>query len=386
MKVLVVKLSAIGDVIHALPAVSLIKESLPGVVIDWVVEPAASAIVKDNPIVDDVILFDKQHFLGSGALTAFSRLGDLRRELAKRKYDLAVDFQGLLKSSAISFLSGARRRVGFGETREFAHLLLTDRLDVGDYFSHEVHVVDLNMRLARLAVDILSGEVRPVRNQFDAKICFPLPRVSEEQEEKIERALATLNKDSQGKRNGSSDIAVLIPGTTWITKIWPAEKWISLGCELVNHQMRVAIIGGAKESEVNARIARAIAEGSAASGAVLDLTGQTSLTDLVPLFEKSSLVIGCDTGPLHLACAVNKPLVLGVYGSTPPGRNGPYGNRCLSVSLGLDCQPCFSKTCRIKTLACLNDLSAETVFQKAMHLMSSVPQPGSSVEERSGML
>jgi ADP-heptose:LPS heptosyltransferase len=194
-------------------------------------------------------------------------------------------------------------------------------------------------------------------------------------------------------------LIALIPGTTWPTKIWPEDQWIALGrllCERL--QAQLVICGGPAERGTNQYIYKGIESGS--SNSVIDLTGETSLMQLVALFRRCDLVLGADTGPLHLAAgiaheafnselaatepkalkdtanqkslefevrsvAVAKPKVVAIHGATPWLRNGPYGSMGSAVHLNLECQPCFEKTCqlKLKTIACLKDLPVEEVFK-----------------------
>jgi len=162
---------------------------------------------------------------------------------------------------------------------------------------------------------------------------------------------------------------VLIPGTTWSTKIWPLSKWIELGGKLIDQfQCRLILVGGASERNSNAEIVRQLTKSHSAAR-ILNLTEQTSFLDLIALFRQVDLVIGADTGPLHLSAAVGKPTVIGVYGSTPVKRLGPYGPQCRSVALGLWCQPCYSKVCPLGTIDCLNKLEVDQVFAKTIEAL-----------------
>lgn len=160
----------------------------------------------------------------------------------------------------------------------------------------------------------------------------------------------------------------IIPGTTWITKIWPEERWIEL-CRLLSERLKfqLVLIGSKAEKKINSRLAESLQKSGLTD--VVDLTGETSLLELVSVFGRCDLVVGGDTGPLHLAAAVGKPKILGIYGSTPSKRNGPYGQQCVSISLKKWCQPCYSKTCALKTVECLTDLSTLTVFEAICNLM-----------------
>ena len=411
-------MSAMGDIIHSLPVAARLKQILPGVEIGWVVEPLGVPLLLDNPAVDNVHLFEKKKWwqqlrsvseipATAGEFNSF--IGAVR----DLKYDAAIDLQGLMKSSLLSFFSGAPLRFGFKGTREGAEHLLTHRLDVGDYFGSSVHIVDLNLRLADLAANTLlnlvsqsigtpagaigspggtaseEGSFSKVKD-FEASagipgssangtlgntshpiykegIHFPLPLPSDTEINELRRLLAVSATASSPEMVLPPSVTqapplVLIPGTTWQSKIWPTEHWIELGkaC-LATISDRLVLVGGPAEVELNASIARALGPQA------IDLTARTSLRQLIALFASTKIVVGADTGPLHLAAAVGQetgvPRVLGVFGSTPIHRNGPYGQQSRSINLNLSCQPCFEKICPLGTLACLIDLKPDAVFQ-----------------------
>lgn len=352
-----------GDIVHGLPAAAFLKERLPDLELSWLVEPPGMPLLAGNPVIDQVIVFPKKKWQQqlrsvSGMSATAAEARQFLGKLKTAKFDAVLDLQGLFKSSLLGFLSSANLRLGFKGTREGADRLLTHKLDVGDYFGHETHVVELNLRLADYAVKVLSGEVSDtnIRASAQSYVCdmvrFPLPAPPVETKQKIAELL---------KNNGikGSPIQIFIPGTTWKTKIWDPDNWIQFGklCRL-RYGNNIILIGGPSESEMNGNIARGLESG------VLDLTGKTSIVELIALFQESDIVIGADTGPLHLAAAVGKPQVLAIFGSTPPLRNGPYGPQCSTVSLKLDCQPCFEKICPLGTLACLKNLSPERVFNQ----------------------
>ena len=367
MEVLVVKLSAIGDVVHSLPAVDLLKRRLPQAKITWVVEPLSKDLLLGNPCVDRVVVFEKKKFksLSTKAIKAFSD------ELKNSKYDCAIDLQGLFKSAAICRGSGARKIFGFAGAREMAPLMYTDRIDTGDYFSFDKHVVLHNMRLANAAANALSGKKEDVSDDkvLASQSNFLLPSIKDESIQKIEQLFAAQQPSQTNQTVEHAPLVVLIPGTTWVTKLWPLPSWAALAEKFAAHGYRIALIGGKAEVDANKGLVSAIKQ-HAQTVNLIDLTGKTSLEDLMALFSRSRLVVGGDTGPLHIAAAMSGPAILGIYGSTPIGRNGPFGAHCRTVSTALECQPCFSKTCRITTLACLTELSADAVFDRALETIA----------------
>ncbi len=428
-RILLIRLSALGDVIHGLPAAAAIKEALPQVNLTWVVEPPFAELLSNNPAVDEVIVFPKKALKASmkeANLAEFqSQFSQFLSALRRNQFDAAIDLQGLFKSAAIAFLSGAPIRVGFGQARELAPLLYTHRLHA-DYFGFDTHVVDHNVALAEFLLKIVagrdpkSGEVRdfplpPVAPEVVERLCNTIGGVAPAAEpasmslpdpitayldrafsenfgveqEQIAEGSERLSISRVGASpsvepaiEGDSDtrggdkaetvdpapstrpIVAFIPGTTWTSKIWPKEKWAELADQILHvRDVRIVIVGGPSETDVNSWIQKQI-EHNNPEASCIDLTGKTSLLDLVALYRFVHLAIGVDTGPLHLASAAGVSNVVGVFGSTPTGRNGPYGPRgpARTVTLELSCQPCFKKTCPLSTRACLVDLNSEAVL------------------------
>lgn len=465
IRILLIRLSALGDVVHTIPAAALLRRKLPDAKLTWVVEAPFVALLQNNPVVDEVIVFPKKKISAelNKPLQWLNPEGELRRfaeQLRTRKFTAAIDFQGLFKSGAIAFLSGAPTRVGYAQAREFSSLLLTNKLDAPDYFSNDKHVVVHNMGLAefflRIAVgtqpkdedahfvlpNLEAGEVSRVLSLM-GEIPEPEADMSAESGSdsasasgaqsisssgatgSVEPPVAPLDAqpyvEPQGMQSGvisqppagpasgaisqppagqapntvgpphagasaaspyrdgvstiegaigqpafaGQSLIVLIPGTTWITKIWPESKWAELVSRLVQlHDVRIVLVGGPAEAEMNSYIYDRVCSDRSSTTPVVNLTGQTSLKDLMALFVMADIVIGADTGPLHMAAATGIPDVIGIYGSTPWRRNGPFGKNTSVVALDLSCQPCFQKTCPIKTLACLKDLEVGTVFNQ----------------------
>ena len=328
------------------------------------VEPAGIPLLEGNPAVDRVIVLPKKQWLKqlrsvSGIPATVAGASSFVKELKSSEFDAVLDLQGLLKSALPAILSGSNLRFGFKGTREGADRLLTHALDVGDYFGQNRHVVHHNLSLADYAARVLLGEkASDITNDASHSYIydeahFPLPQASRESWKKVE-TLLNMTESSSG-----SSLIAFIPGTTWETKIWPIKKWIELAGLLMSHSpSRLLLIGGASEREMNRQISESFPERT------INLTEKTEIPDLMALFSMTKLVVGADTGPLHLAAALGKSKIVAIFGSTPSGRNGPFGSQCSSISLNLDCQPCFEKSCPLKTLACLNELSAQSVFER----------------------
>jgi len=357
--ILLIRLSALGDVVHGLPVAAFLKETIPGARITWLVEPPAAPLVLNNPAVDQVIVFPKKKWQSGLANPTLwyetaSGVAGFHKTLQQSGFTAALDLQGLLKSALLAVASGAPRRFGFRGTREGADRLLTDAIDVGDYFGYGQHVISLNLKLAHQMCHRLGyAPEKPPELGSQHPAVFPLPAPPQESLDRVENWLAVVRPEAP--------LAVLIPGTTWNTKIWPREKWAELAIKLATEDgYRLAVIGGPAETLTNAYIESEFGM-RATAGGFINLTEKTSLLDLIALFKRTNLVVGADTGPMHLATAVGGVPVVGVYGSTPPGRNGPFGPQTRAVALGLTCQPCHQKRCPLGTIACLKDLPAEQV-------------------------
>lgn len=422
MKILIIRLSAIGDVVHCLPIAAQIKRRIPGAEITWLVEEKFSELIVNNPCVDRAMIFPGKRWRHQiknvkNWMSTTYEAKQFLSELRAQNYDIAIETQGLLKSALLAYASGAKIRLGFKNTRECADQLLTHRADIGDYFGHNRHIVELNLCLAEYLFNLLglsnslqpaefplppcpAGSIAKIDQISDPLTKFPMPPGAELISDtalapppasipmlKERTGLSTLEvvplmlSEQNEKSSYSESIpaaaaelssycrrvvrtAVLIPGTTWSSKIWPEQKWCELAVTLGKRlQSNIVLVGSAGELEVSQHIAKTFQQ-ACPQLKVVNLATKTTLLDLVALFQRCELVVGADTGPLHIAAAVGFPAVIGIYGSTPWRRNGPYGKKCRSVALDLECQPCFSKTCRFSTVACLRDLTTETVFKE----------------------
>lgn len=265
--ILVVRLGAMGDVIHALPAVASLKHSFPAARLTWLVDTPWAALLRHNPFVDTVIPFDRKH-----PRTWWST----RRELLRRRYAVAVDFQGLLKSAFAATLARPERIVGFhhAEVRErLAAVFYSQTVQAG-----VVHAVERNLALAKAA-----GAASMLRQ-------FPLPPGEPE---------GVLPQDG---------FVLASPLAGWASKQWPLEYYAQLA-RLLDLPL---VLNGPPAS-------RALLESVPGT-----ITHVSSIEGLIDVTRRATAVVGVDSGPLHLAAALNKPGVA-IYGPTDPARNGPYG-------------------------------------------------------------
>lgn len=345
-KILIVRLSAIGDTIHGLPVLGAIKREYPGVKVCWLVERESSFLLQKNPLLEKVFIFEKNKFKKTGfSLKAFQEFKCLVKSLKAEQFDITIDLQGLFKSGLLTALSGAKRRIGFKNTREFSEYFLSERVDIGNIFDHKEHVIQKNMKLA---------EYLGIK---DLTIEYPLPGVDEKIKERINLLLKDINP--------VLPLIGIIPATTWASKFWKEEYWQQLLQQLTG-KANIIFTGIEKDNPLINRITEKLP-----SESYINLVGKTTLFDLIELFSRLDIVIGVDTGPLHLAVSVNKPDIIAILGPTSATRNGAFGHRNLVSDL--PCQPCHSKKCPNDLPAlmqCMDALTPERVFEEVEKLLA----------------
>ena len=290
---LVVRLTALGDILHTLPAVAALRAAHKNAWIDWVVERKWAPVLEGSPAISEVIPFDRA--------SAFGALTCVRR-LRQKNYSCAIDFQGLYKSSVLAMLSAAPRRIGFerGWAREDgASLLYTDRVAPTGR-----HVAELNYSLAEKA-----GATRPARPEY------PL-RVPAGGAASVRARLAD---------RGIGDYIVVGPGGSWRAKCWPAERYGVFCREFEKrHGLRAVVIHGPGEKPLAEEVSRA-------AHPAAPIVMATTIEELMGVLAHARCAVAADSGPLHLAAALGTRVV-GLYGPTDPARNGPFAPGAAIVS------------------------------------------------------
>ena len=325
-RVCLIKPSSLGDVVHALPVLSALRERWPHAHLAWVVNRGLRGLLDGHPMLDEVIPFDRGTVgLGPRGLLAFARFGS---SLRKRNFDLAIDLQGLLRSGVMTAATGARVRVGLDDAREGSRFFYTHRVPMP---TDDAHAVAKLMRVA----EALGADPAP---RF-------APAIGDEARAWAERACRAVPRPR----------LVLNVGARWITKRWPPESFAEVAAQAHHDRGAGLIAVGAPEdrSLVDALIARL--------GAIplLDLSGQTSLPQLAAVMEAADCVLSNDTGPLHLAAATEVPVV-GVYTCTKPEKTGPWGERAVAVSSRVWCAGSCVKRC--DRMECMAELGPDRVW------------------------
>ncbi len=349
-RVLVLKPSSLGDIVHALPVLGMLRRARPEAYIAWLVGKPFVGLLEDHPLIDELILFDRRRY-GQMAYNPAAALDFVRfvQRLRERRFDVVLDLQGLLRSSLIAQFTGAAERIGPADAREGARWLYTRTVRVPD----QGHVVDQLRGFARqLGLPDAPPEfVLPVRDAG-------------------RRAAAAL-LSQHGVGPDRPGIAIL-PGARWESKRWPPTHFAELldrleaGFAHLPEPQRPALLllGSPAERELADHIL------AGAHARVVDLVGRTRLGELVALLERATLVVAHDSGPMHVAAALGVP-VLALMGPTSPQRTGPYGQPDHVLSNPLPCAPCYRRRCPLGHQRCLTGLPPARVAQRVLELWSA---------------
>lgn len=336
MKILIIKPSSLGDVVQALPVLRLLRRRWPDARIDWWLVEGLFPLLEDDPDLDERIPFARAGWNSAGGLR---RWRDTLARIRDVRYDLVIDLQGLLRSGILTWLASGAQTIGLDLRREGARLFYdfavprpADRPHAVDWYLDVVRCLGLDVR------DL--PESLPVR-----------PNVRQ----RVMRAMA----------GNEPRLVAFIPGARWDNKRWPAAHFAALATELdpLGGNLRFGLFGGKDDRN----LAKEITAGSKAS--FVDLTGRTSLSEMVEWLRASELVVTNDTGPMHIAAALGKP-VIGLFGPTDPAQTGPYGGRAENLRIELPCAPCMKGICRwLQPLQCLQDLSPAAVAMVAQRML-----------------
>ncbi len=340
MNILIVKLSAIGDVIHTLPALNAVRNYYPNANITWLVEEDAASLVQGHNALNRVLVSKRKRWLK--ALRSLSFLETIKevyvfiKALRDTRYDMILDFQALLKSGILIAIARGRRKIGFGkglEHMEHSYIFLNEHIPAVDM---EIHALSRGMMLLN-AVGIPTNEVE-----------YKLP-VSNHDHKNIDELM------KQHGINGAKFLVAVNPVAKWETKLWPNKKFAELADMLVDqYDMKIVFTGGITDYSIIQTIT------SLMKVRAMNFAGKTTLTELAALYEKAALVISTDTGPMHLAAAMGTPVVA-LFGPTASWRTGPYGSGNKVIRIDMACSPCFKRRCERPD--CMYEISVKQVME-----------------------
>jgi 3-deoxy-D-manno-octulosonic-acid transferase/heptosyltransferase-1 len=336
VNILIIKLSAIGDVVHTLPSLAALRKSSPDAHISWVVEEAASPIIKGNPYIDTLLISRRKAW--SDNLKKGKHIGETLKEikmfiqaLRQRPYDIVIDFNGLLKSAILVWLSGSQRKIGYNSFQELSGLFYNEKI----FENMNIHAVDRYLDFVRylgLACD------NPE---------FYLP-ISPADIQVVDTMLSDSGIDKDKKF-----IAISPMSFAGETRLWYEDRFAALADRIISKLKTDVVFTGNGSGGMIDRIQ------SMMTNKALNLEGRTSLLELAHLYRRAELLVTPDSGPMHIAAAVGTP-VIALFGPSAYWRTGPYGAGHTIIRTDLPCSPCFLKKCSTKK--CMEDIAIEDVF------------------------
>lgn len=323
LKILIIRLSALGDTIHTLPLAFAIKEQFSGSEIGWLVEDKAQQFIKNNPLVDKCFVVPKKDWKNRGfSFKNIVEFFSIIKQIKQEKYDIVIDTQQLFKSAMFLPFLNIKRKLTHSDGREFSWLFANEFIKTDrKQFDLNYHVVDRNLDFARHL-----GCSNP-------KVEFVLPPVSIAAAEKVKGMFAVLD---------DKPTITLCPATTWENKHWKNEYWAKIIDKFAD-KCNIVLTGSSNDEKLIDDILQL-----STSKNILNLCSKTNLMELSEVFRYSTVVISPDSGSAHIAWAVGVPSVITVFCATSANRTGPYGSNCYSIAPHLDCAPCMKKKCRLK--------------------------------------
>lgn len=321
-KILIVKPSALGDIVHTLPFLYALRRRFPKARIDWVVAFGLHTFLEGHPMIDRLWVIKKDEWKKVGRIgTTIKEILSLRKKLKKVRYDVTIDLSGLLRSGIITWFSNAKVKLGFKESDEGSPYFYTHKI----HGSMEIHAIDRYLEIARFMgcpTDVINYPFAP----FD-----PSPLV-----------LNSL----------PSKYAVICPSAGKPANRWPADRFGRLAGLL---DIPSVVIASASEAD----IAQDVVDTS--NGKAVSIAGKTRLKELIPVIANAQFFICNDTGPMHIAAALGIP-VFALFGPANPVRTGPYGNIHTVIQNKLECSPCYAKQ-PCADFKCMENLDVEQVYQ-----------------------
>jgi len=303
--ILIIKPSSLGDIVLALPALSALRKNFPDARISWLIRPEFAPVLENHPYLTETILFDRKLLAKAWFHPgAFCALASLIRRLRRNKFDAVFDFQGLLRTAALAWLSGCKNRFGMANARELAHLFYTHKVEQDQDC---VHLVNYYLKIVRAAG---ASDLSPALSGAEG-VEFVLPQDAAAVDS-VSRLLTSYNIERD-------NYIVFVSGSTDPDKRWPVERFAALADKIASQfHLSIVATGGTSEGRFIETLK------SLAHVPVANLAGRTSLGELISLLRTARLVVSNDTGPGHIAAVLGTPLVL-MYSWSNPARIAPYG-------------------------------------------------------------
>ncbi len=329
MKILVVKPSSLGDIFHTLPAVRVLKDQFPSCHITWLISDEFAELSKLFKDVDEFIFFKRKHW---AKIANFSDLIRFLFSLRHRYFDYVFDFQGLFRSGLCTYFANSPVKIGFSHARELSQFSYSDKINPPREITH---AVEKNLYLVQHSLGITQSYLSP---RFIEKPTWMTDANNLLRENKI---------------NDANKLIAIAPSTRWPSKTWPQTHFSeTISLLNLNAGSRIAfwILGSDSESHIGNLITE-----SCQSENVKNLMGKTNLPVMVQLLRKSCMLLTNDSGPMHIAAALQVPTV-SFFGPTDPSKTGPYGDIHKVFKSTINCSPCFKRNCPLPQQLCLSDV------------------------------
>jgi heptosyltransferase I len=365
-KILLIKLSAVGDVVHTIPVLNKLRRRYPMAQLDWLVTPAIAELLRHHPAITSIIDFEREAWSTPWRLTPFASYARLAVKLHASAYDLVVDMHGQFRTAALTLATGAPARIGFDRPRagvwdasprkfpEQARKHAWQGAREGSWvaYTHHIPVPTLDLHAVDRYLNV--GPILGLDRE-PADFSFPIPQSA------VSRVETLLAQHGVSR----ADIVIMAPGTIWETKHWGSDRFAKVAGHFLSKGFAVILIGSQRERVVCEEVA------ALAPGAV-DLAGMTALSELAALIRRSAISITNDSGPMHLAVALDRPVV-SIFGPTDPVWIGPYGRANAILHADLECSPCYLRKLQHchHDHACMRSVSAPAVIERAEHILST---------------
>jgi heptosyltransferase II len=336
LKILIVQTAFIGDVVLALPLAQVLRKKLPDAQIDFVAIPRAAGLLVNHPAINNIIIFDKR-----GVDKGVFGLINLSRKLKSQNYDVAIVPHRSIRSALLVRLAGCKKRIGFSKSA--GKKLFTDIVT----YPPSMHEVERNLTLLR--------KMAIVHNEKEPPHVYPMDNDKEVVDKILfDEEILNIKK-----------LICVAPGSVWKTKRWMMESYVELVQKLVGTGFTVGLIGGEDDFHLCNLILKSVD-----MGGVFNTAGKLTLLQSAEMIKRCNVLVSNDSAPIHLAAAVNTPVVA-IFGATVPAFGfAPYSDRSVVVETdGLKCRPCSihgGNECPIKTFDCMKRITADMVFEKVM--------------------
>jgi lipopolysaccharide heptosyltransferase I len=360
MNILIVRLSSMGDVIHTLPAMRALRATYPGATLGWAVEDAHSGILRGLSEIDRLFILPRKQLKG-GVRSFLRTRSEMRSRLREVDWDLAIDFQGLWKSLAVARWSGAKRVAGYAPSVEKTHWLYTDRIDLPTL---DRHAVDRNLDL----VSALGASVRHAETRSDFSRDFSLP-LQPSDRAAADQALADLNLPAESPKV-LLNFSARKPANRWGT-----SAFAQLADRLIAEGMTPILTGGPDDLTEAEEIQ------SLAEHPIPSLVARCNLMQISALMKKVDVLVTGDTGPMHIAVAMNLP-VIALFGPANPVRTGPYSPDAVVLQKPRECQPCYARHCKFgeEPPLCLVEIGVEEVVNRVRESLGERGYPATAAK------